>query len=85
MFVIFVYSVHTFSSAFGISVSCYALSYNYLLPRALLLVTEAIHGSLLIVEGFLLQLAPLHDKWIQWILSVLLQGLCLMMILDSAL
>nr|CAB3494038.1 unnamed protein product [Digitaria exilis] len=55
------------------------------LPRAMLLVTEVIHGSLLIVEGFLLQRAPLQDKWIQWILSAPLQDLCLTMILDSAL
>jgi len=72
-------------TASGLSVSCYAASSNHFLPRALLLVTEVIHGSLLIVEGFLLQLASLKDKWIQWILSVPLQGLCLMMILNSVL
>lgn len=70
----------------GLSASCYALSSNRFLPnpRALLLVTEVIHVWHLIVEGFLLQLAPLQIKWIHWILSVPLQGLCLTMILSSA-
>lgn len=69
----------------GLSVSCYALCSNKFLPRAMPLVTEVIHGSLLTVEGFLLQLAPLQDKWIQWILSAPHQGLCLTMLLNSAL
>jgi hypothetical protein len=84
-FVIFVFLFTYISTASGLSVSCYAASSNHFIPRALLLVTEAIHGSLLIVEGFLLQLALLQDKWIQWILSAPLQGLCLMMILNSVL